>query len=174
MVGGIYMPFHMFLHSIQKLCDKTKCFRIILENEICYGDSFYQCVYVKCKIVEELIELNEKSNLVLNRKPNDYMPHLSLVYGDINENVKLDIIKYINGNKWINFKDNIAFNVDKIEIWKTDPAYGKSIEWDAVQFVSFGNNTMDNNNDAKLDDSDVDSIDSIEFESMIHCIYEKY
>lgn len=108
---------------IEKLVLGTKPFKIRL-NTISHTDSYYKSLFInvtKSNRLDSLFETFYKSfKKVLVNVDENYMPHLSLMYGNFPEITKTEIIKKL---KNANFKEE--FIVDrlflvsiKLEEWK--------------------------------------------------------
>lgn len=54
-----------------------------------YGDTYFQCVYVLIKPTEEVVEAARTARRAFGLDENArYMPHLSLLYGDIDPGIR--------------------------------------------------------------------------------------
>ena len=96
--GPIFTP-HVtlvssFLGSEKELLQKTeiiskkiKPFEISF-GDIEYSDNFFRSLFLKIKVNTKLKTARDIACKELNWNENDYMPHLSLVYGDYNRKVK--------------------------------------------------------------------------------------
>ncbi|MBU3940770.1 MAG: 2'-5' RNA ligase family protein [Nanoarchaeota archaeon] len=91
-------------------------FKIELD-EIKYLNEYFSCLFISVKQTNELINANLKAKKIFNRK-NDvkYVPHLSLIYGNLLPQIKKEIITEIGR------KIPLSFDVNKIYLVSTKGA----------------------------------------------------
>lgn len=75
------------------LIESLRPFEIFLDK-IDFLDTYFRCLFVKAKKTKDLMGANKKAQKIFNVK-DDYMPHLSLMYGNFPEETKRKIIKHI-------------------------------------------------------------------------------
>jgi 2'-5' RNA ligase len=88
------------LSELERVAKNFKPFRVPLQKKVTSGERFFQCVYVLCEKPPALVGLHDavKTSLVgltsshvqlhLHLANPTYMPHLSLVYGDLSAEQK--------------------------------------------------------------------------------------
>ncbi|CAN1752443.1 Cyclic phosphodiesterase, partial [Linum perenne] len=93
-------------------------------DRLAIGTFFYQCVYLLFHPTAKVVEANShcSSGILGTRIPLvTYMPHLSLLYGDLTEEEKSAAQE-----KAVQLHDNInnlSFLIGRLELWKTDIGY---------------------------------------------------
>ena len=97
-------------------------------------DRYFQCVFAKMKRTPEVGEANQVAREVFQRQSDpEYMPHLSLVYGDFSSDKKeQQIIPRLSARIQEAAPDTTTFTVDSIEVWSTQ---GEASEWYLVETV---------------------------------------
>ena len=94
-------------------------------SDVAYMDEYFRCLFIKADKTEDLMSANAAARSLFGlQNTEDYMPHLSLVYGHLTTQVKIDIIEKIG--KKIEFE----FPVEEIYLYYTD---GQPKAW---RFVS--------------------------------------
>ena len=93
-----------------------------------YLDTFYQSLFIHVKDNSTLKQLRAKACQLFDRNEEDYMPHLSLLYGDLSRNQKEKILNMI-GREFF-----ITFTVKSIVLMKTD---GKPKDWKKAHAAVF-------------------------------------
>ena len=53
-----------------------------------YGGIYHQCIYMLCQKEQSTMRAGKQSKDVFKQSPSAYMPHLSLLYSDIDEHVR--------------------------------------------------------------------------------------
>ena len=98
-------------------------------------NAYFQCVYCKMKRTEDVVNANKIAREVFTERRTDpeYMPHLSLVYGDFTEEQKKDtIIPSLETQIQQLAPQTTTIPVDSIEVWSTQ---GDVSEWYLVETV---------------------------------------
>jgi len=94
-----------------------------------YLDTFYQSLFIHVNESPQLLELRKTACRLFDcGDENSYMPHLSLLYGDISKNEKQRILNMIGREFYINF------TVKNIVLMHTD---GKPDKWRKVHASVF-------------------------------------
>lgn len=97
-----------------KLADFIKPYRINL-GLVDYLNIFFRCLFIRALKTREVMNANLKTREIFNRKDDpEYMPHLSLLYGNLDTETKKKIISEI-GNKF-----EIGFDVNSIHLFLTE------------------------------------------------------
>ena len=96
-----------------KLTEALKPFEIKLAKAD-YFNEYFKCLFIRAEKTKEVIEANDIARKHLNLKPiPDYMPHLSLMYGDINSEIKEKILADLER------EFNLSFEVKSIHLFST-------------------------------------------------------
>jgi 2'-5' RNA ligase len=110
LLGDITEERQKVITKAQQLA-KVKAFDILL-NKVTYMDEYFRCVLVLAQKSDELVKLNKKAQVLFNRENKEFLPHVSLMYGLLQENVKRRIVR--------NLKINQRFTADSISVVYTD------------------------------------------------------
>ena len=118
-------------------------------GEISYRNAYFQCVYAKMKLTPDVIAANNLARNVFQERQSDppYMPHLSMVYGDLSETDKINVVipKIIEKLDRRDSSETQFLPVDSIQVWSTQ---GDVKEWYLVETIPLtgipkNTNTMD-------------------------------
>lgn len=90
-----------------------------------YLDEYFKCLFIRVKETDAIMRANQKARKIFGRETDSqYIPHLSLVYGDFSPQTKKEIIREI-GREF-----NLGFDVDRIHLFSTN---GKPEVWHRVK-----------------------------------------
>lgn len=116
------------LELMEKLVSNQQPFTLTL-NKVDYRDYFFRALYVLAEKTEPLVELHEKAKQIFGKKNvAEYMPHLSLLYGDFKPELKKKIIKEIGKEQ------PAVFEVNSLHLFRTE---GEADEWYPVAEFPF-------------------------------------
>jgi Cyclic phosphodiesterase-like protein len=107
-------------------------------DSLSYKDRYFQCVFAKMKLTEEVLNANKIAREVFFERKTDpeYMPHLSFVYGDFEQAVKdSTIIPMLEKQITQRAGSTLSFTVDSIEVWSTQ---GDVADWYLVETIPLG------------------------------------
>mmetsp|Transcript_61166 Transcript_61166/g.68492 ORF Transcript_61166/g.68492 Transcript_61166/m.68492 type:complete len:210 (+) Transcript_61166:128-757(+) len=102
-------------------------------DDISYRDAYFQCVYTRLKRTEAVVLANDIARNFFPERQSDpeYMPHLSLVYGDFDEETKRNQI--VPKLKKADHDSQLTLlPVDSFEVWSTQ---GDVKEWYKVETI---------------------------------------
>ena len=113
LIGELAISKQDAITNTQRLAKMTKPFTIFLQ-EVTYLDEYFRCVFIKAERTEGLKSANLNARgLFKQNKAEEYMPHLSLVYGNLTLKQKEQVIKDIGR------KSSTNFAVDRITLYYT-------------------------------------------------------
>jgi 2'-5' RNA ligase len=116
LIGSIEAQEKELDSRVQELASLIHSFPIQLTN-IDYTDYYYRALFVRIEHSEEVLTAYQQAKKVFpSNQATDYMPHLSLLYGDFSVETKKEIIKEIGEN----FTDE--FEVDTLYLYLTEGA----------------------------------------------------
>lgn len=116
------------LKLMEKLVSNQQPFAVSL-NDVAYQDYFFRALYVLAEKTEPLVRLHEKAKQIFGKKNiAEYMPHLSLLYGDFKSELKEKIIKEIGKEQ------PAVFEVNSLHLFRTE---GEADEWYSVKEFPF-------------------------------------
>lgn len=93
-----------------------------------YLDTFYQSLFIHVKENSPLKELRKNACRLFDCSEDEYMPHLSLLYGDLSRNEKERILNIIGREYYVRFP------VNNLVLMQTD---GKPDQWQKVHAAMF-------------------------------------
>lgn len=93
-----------------------------------YLDTFYQSLFIHVEETGTLKELRNRACRLFNVDEEEYMPHLSLLYGDLSRKEKQRILNLV-GREF-----HIRFTVKNIVLMQTD---GKPDQWKRIHTAVF-------------------------------------
>ena len=95
LLGSITTTEKEILEKTQKLARSIDSYTVNLTT-VEYEDYYFRSLFVKAKKTPEVIDANRKAKEIFGMQTNqEYMPHLSLLYGDFSSTIKKEIIKKI-------------------------------------------------------------------------------
>ena len=116
-------------------------------DQLSHGDAYFKCVYAQMKRTETVVAANALARQFFPERSSDpeYIPHMSLVYGDFDDKIKQHhIIPTLENSMMEDQDDGVRNNskgiaaaiasiqVDAIEVWSTE---GDVKEWYKVETV---------------------------------------
>lgn len=128
LLGGLRFGETELTHLTETLAASLHPFEIAL-TRAGYMDTYYQSLFVHVKKSEALMNARETAEKLFGREPEEeYVPHLSLLYGDLSRNEKERILNVI-GRKF-----HIQFSVHNVLLINTT---GKPEEWEKIHSSEF-------------------------------------
>lgn len=131
LVAGMLTPVGDVLAQTKLLAAKLRPY--VFEFDVVQQSSVYfQCVFAKMKETEEVMAANRAARMVFKERSSDppYLPHLSLIYGDLNPKLKHAHLPQLKTQ--IRQQVTTTFLVDCIEVWSTQ---GPVEDWYLVETV---------------------------------------
>jgi 2'-5' RNA ligase len=96
------------------------------------SENYYRCVYARAKKIPELLQANETARKSFGvNDAEEYMPHLSLAYGDVSEQTRAEMIAQIGDLK------NRVFTIKSASLYSTK---GPITKWYKLADFSLGKN----------------------------------
>ncbi|MDP8219327.1 MAG: hypothetical protein P9M03_11455 [Candidatus Theseobacter exili] len=129
LLGGLKSIHNPLKNKAENLVSELSKFNVYL-TEPEFSDSYFQCLYYKVKATRQIISVYETAFGIFcpAKKMGSFFPHLSLLYGNISQDKKQEILK--------NFKSNqFVFNVQSIYLVSID---GDPEDWKIVKEYAFG------------------------------------
>ena len=114
LIGEIMQSENDALRKTEQLASRQNSFQITL-NSVDYQDYYFRTLFIRAEKTNLLQALHDRSKDVFEVKDvSDYMPHLSLMYGNFPKAVKEQIIKDIGNDQ------ATEFTVNGLQLFKTD------------------------------------------------------
>lgn len=109
LLGNIPCSMEDAVEKTKILCKDIKPFEITL-GEISFSTTYFQSVFVRVKSSASLMVSNLKAKGVFKSENGLFMPHMSLIYGDHQMNLREKIASEIK------LPDNLTFKVEKLVV----------------------------------------------------------
>lgn len=129
LLGGLKDSHQQLINLTDTLASSLRPFEILL-TRAGTGSSFFQSVFVHIKKTNQLSAARERAEKLFDLHPEEsYMPHLSLLYGDLSTEQKQRILNSM-GREF-----HIRFSVSGVFLIKTS---GLPKTWEKVHSAEFG------------------------------------
>ncbi|KPL14762.1 hypothetical protein AMJ74_02775 [candidate division WOR_3 bacterium SM1_77] len=123
LIGSLNLPKAVAVSKTKELATQIKPF-IVKLSEVAYLDQYFRCVFIKAERTTGLMTAHLTARDLFDyQQDEDYMPHLSLVYGDLQSITKRAIIQRIG------VEMNIEFLAVELYLYYTG---GQPKEWCCV------------------------------------------
>lgn len=124
LIGNLIGPGENLISKTSKLATQLKSFEINLKKAD-YFDEYFRCLFIRAEKSKEVIEANNIAREVFNLKPDpEYMPHLSLMYGDFDSETKERILADL-GKEF-----DLSFEIKSIHLFSTT---GEVKDWHRIK-----------------------------------------
>jgi 2'-5' RNA ligase len=128
LIGGLKGPEERLLSKAVELASLLHPFTIDL-GHVEYRDEYYRSLFITVGISKELLEAHSSAGRLFERQAgNDFMPHLSLMYGDFDETTKEEVVRQ-TGRDF-----NLSFQVESLFLFSTA---GIPEEWRNIREIRF-------------------------------------
>lgn len=87
LIGSLKPPESKLIKHVETLASSVEPFELVL-TETDYLDRFYQSLFIQVEESQKLKEVRNAACNIFNVSNGDYMPHLSLLYGDVSQEEK--------------------------------------------------------------------------------------
>ncbi len=128
LLGGMEGSEKDILQKTEKLARIIAPYEIRL-TKIGFLDEYFRALFVKADKTRKVMNANRKAQGMFGFN-SDYMPHLSLAYGDIKKDVKKEMIDFL---RYINFS-KISFDIKSLHLYLTE---GEAGDWRKIKNFSF-------------------------------------
>ena len=126
LLGEILLPKKEVLDKTRRLTELISSFEISL-FDIGHSNQYFKCLFLNAEKSPDLMEAGRKARRVFGRDE-PYEPHLSLLYGNIDDDVKKEIEEELN----VEYK-NLRFGVHALHLFSAP----RDSEWpSSVRFTS--------------------------------------
>lgn len=124
LIGGVTGSENEILEKTAQLASLLRLFQIKL-TQVNHFDEYFRCLFVRVEEVKPIVEANAKAREIFGKKDDlEYLPHLSLVYGNLTPETKEEIIAKI-GRKF-----DLRFEVKSFSLFSTQ---GEVKDWYIVK-----------------------------------------
>ena len=127
LLGDLHLSKDEVMEKTAELARQLRPFTIQITH-LEQGTSYFQCVYIRAAS-PKLIESNKRARQIFDLKSEPFLPHLSLLYGNLDSEIKESIIQEIGP------AFNRSFNVNSIAIWETKE---EPKNWNQIKTIPLG------------------------------------
>lgn len=108
-------------------------------QDVAIGQAYFQCVYMRMVPSSQLAKAHEMAAAAFgipagNGLGKPYMPHLSLVYGDLTAEEREGVAAAAKDVLGSDSAVNAGFTADRIALWRTDISDRSCRSWERVDF----------------------------------------
>ena len=113
LIGALNLPEAKAVAKTAQVAERIDPFEIQL-GELAHLDQYFRCVFVKAKKTEALMNANSTAREVFRQRTDEeYLPHLSLIYGALNAHARQRVIQDMGDEL------SITFSVTEIHLYYT-------------------------------------------------------
>lgn len=140
LVGAVEMTEERVLAAARALAARLEPYWISFDRVSC-GSIFHQCVYVLASNDPATMQAGAAAREVCGLDPGaSYMPHLSLLYSDINGEQRQAVAaeaqaRLLEGPGALLGRGQRWFQVESVAVWRTAPADKSLASWELVADV---------------------------------------
>ncbi|KAF3451360.1 hypothetical protein FNV43_RR07455 [Rhamnella rubrinervis] len=129
-VGAISLTPDDALDKFRSACQGLKVYTATVER-VATGNFFYQCVYLLIHPTAEVVETSSHCTSHFGYKSStSYMPHLSLLYGDLTEEEKKKAQE--KANILDDTINGLSFPITRLGLYKTDTEDKTLKSWEKI------------------------------------------
>ncbi|KAK7318867.1 hypothetical protein RJT34_03574 [Clitoria ternatea] len=129
-VGAIKLTPDDALNKLRSACEALKPFHVTVDR-VATGTFFYQCVYLLLHPQSQLLQTNQHCCSHFSYTTSTpYMPHLSLLYGDLSDEEKQkaqDIANALDDSLC-----GLSFQISQLALYKTDTEDKTLKSWEKI------------------------------------------
>ncbi|XP_065877554.1 cyclic phosphodiesterase-like [Euphorbia lathyris] len=129
-VGAISLTEQHALDKFRSSCNGVKAYTATVDR-VATGSFFYQCIYLLLHPTDEVVGASAQSCEHFGyTRETPYMPHASILYGDLTEDEKKKAEEKAN-----NLDESISglsFQINRFQLWKTDTDDKTLKSWEKI------------------------------------------
>jgi len=129
LIGNIRMTEEAVLAKSKQLANLLRPFPVVL-NGVSYGDEYYRCIFASVEKSDPLTKAHEQALEIFETTPGEFMPHLSLLYGNHEITQKEKIAAELQIKESLSFTNLHVFETSK----HLEPG-----NWRLIGTIPFGN-----------------------------------
>lgn len=129
------------LKKMKSFCRSLKPYTLRV-LDVSSGQKYFQCVYLRIAQTKEVLMVNwrarhlfhisnDRAGFINSSAAEHYMPHLSLIYGDLNETDK-DLAKNMVKTQHSDILQDTEFLVSSLALYRTDPDDLEMKSWELI------------------------------------------
>lgn len=129
-VGAIGLTEDDAVTKFRAACDGLRAYTATV-GCVATGTFFYQCVYLLLHPTAEVVETNDHCSAHLGyKRPTPYMPHLSLLYGDLTDEEKKKAQE--KANELDGSLNGLSFLISRLALYKTGTEDKTCQSWEKI------------------------------------------
>lgn len=135
-VGPVGLKEDDAVREFRAACDGLRAYPATVDR-VATGTFFYQCVYLLLRPTAEVVEASDRCCAFLGYKSNTpYMPHLSLLYGDLTDEEKKKAQE--KANDLDGSLNGLGFLISRLALYKIDPDDKTCTSWEKIVECTLG------------------------------------
>ncbi|KAI6705558.1 hypothetical protein NL676_008520 [Syzygium grande] len=135
-VGPVSLAEDNAVSKFREACDGLRAYTATVDR-VATGTFFYQCVYLLIHPTAEVVEASDRCSAQLGYKsPTPYMPHLSLLYGDLTDEEKKKAQE--QANDLDGSFNGLGFLISRLALYKIDPDDKTCTSWEKIAESTLG------------------------------------
>lgn len=104
LIGGLLDPEGEMLSKMSRLARLLRPFSVRLGG-VAHLDGFFTCLFIRVEETQELLAANREAREIFDRSHDPkFVPHLSLMYGNLSRDIKTRIISQIGSEFHMSFE----------------------------------------------------------------------
>ena len=128
LLSNIPVELNTIKQACTKIVDQTQEFDIPLQN-IAYSETYYRNFYIQAELTPALTDVYESTKKLLNYTPDeDYLPHVSLLYGKLSIETKEKLNLQLDKN----YPKKLICN--RLDLYSSS---GNVSDWHLIETYSF-------------------------------------
>ncbi|KAK3431108.1 hypothetical protein EUGRSUZ_E02848 [Eucalyptus grandis] len=129
-VGAIALTEEDAVGKFRAACEGLRVYTAAVDR-VATGTFFYQCVYLLLRPTAEVVETSDHCSAHLGyERPTPYMPHLSLLYGDLTDEEKKKAQE--KANELDGSLNGLSFLISRLALYKTDTEDKTCQSWEKI------------------------------------------
>ncbi|XP_015958104.1 cyclic phosphodiesterase [Arachis duranensis] len=137
-VGAIRLTADEAQNKLRSACEGFKAYDVTVDR-VASGTFFYQCVYLLLHPHPQVMEASSHCcNHFGYERSTPYMPHLSLIYGDLTEEEKQKAIE--KANVLDESLNGLSFQINRLALYKTDTEDKTCKSWEKIAECTLDSN----------------------------------
>lgn len=112
LLSGIAMDYQNATHRAAQLATQLGAFEIVMKR-LSHRDEFFRALFLEAARTPRLMDAHQMANTLFAREPNRaFLPHISLMYGNLPATVKEEIIDQLASE----LKQPLSFRVSRLDL----------------------------------------------------------
>eukprot|EP00252_Welwitschia_mirabilis_P006191 TRINITY_DN1698_c0_g1_i2.p1 TRINITY_DN1698_c0_g1~~TRINITY_DN1698_c0_g1_i2.p1 ORF type:complete len:184 (-),score=25.58 TRINITY_DN1698_c0_g1_i2:351-902(-) len=143
-VGACKMNRAQALSCLESACKNVSPYKCKIDR-VASGSFFYQCVFALVQKTPEAVQAHLQASRSFGNevRGEDYMPHISLLYANIDQTQKEFAINNVLSQEDRDFLSSVEFSVSSLCLWLTDTEDESLSSWQKIAELPLSNKSSD-------------------------------